>query len=134
MTANRDEQPCPYIEPAAPAPNGELRIAVAGKGGSGKTTLAATLARFLGRAGRRVVAVDADTNPNLASVLGLDTAAMQSVTALPRTLLRREAQPDGSVVTSFTGDPAEVLGRYGVSAPDGVTLVVMGAVGHGGAG
>ena len=136
MTGNRDEQPCPYVEPAAPerASTGVLRLAIAGKGGSGKTTIAATLARFLGRAGRRVVAVDADTNPNLGSMLGLDTGRMQSVAALPRALLKREPQPDGSVVTSFVGEPLAVLHQHGAAAPDGVTLVVMGAVGHGGAG
>src|SRR5438128_12023551 len=40
-----------------------MKIAVAGKGGAGKTTLAGTLARVLGRRGQAVVAIDADTNP-----------------------------------------------------------------------
>jgi CO dehydrogenase maturation factor len=48
-----------------------MKIAVAGKGGSGKTTLAGTLARALGRRGQAVLAIDADTNPNLAITLGL---------------------------------------------------------------
>jgi Mrp family chromosome partitioning ATPase len=50
---------------------GAMKIAVAGKGGSGKTTLAGTLARVLGRRGQAVLAIDADTNPNLAITLGL---------------------------------------------------------------
>jgi CO dehydrogenase maturation factor len=131
-----DERACPYIDAAPPEDTAgrAVRIAIAGKGGSGKTTLAATLARLMARAGRRVVAVDADTNPNLGTMLGLDQAEVRSVTALPRTLLRRETQPDGSIVTSSTGDPAAVLNEFGARAPDSVTLVVMGAVGHGGAG
>ncbi|MEJ7741288.1 MAG: AAA family ATPase [Nocardioidaceae bacterium] len=48
-----------------------MRLAVAGKGGAGKTTLSATLARLAARSGRQVVAIDADANPNLASALGL---------------------------------------------------------------
>jgi CO dehydrogenase maturation factor len=111
-----------------------LRIAIAGKGGSGKTTISGTLARLLAQAGRAVVAVDADTNPNLASTLGIDPDRARVVTALPRTLLRRETQPDGSTQSTFVRDPMEVLDEYGAPGPDGVRLVVMGAVGHGGAG
>ncbi len=47
-------------------------IAVAGKGGTGKTTLAALLVRLLAaRAPGEVLAVDADPNSNLGEVLGL---------------------------------------------------------------
>lgn len=111
-----------------------MRIAIAGKGGSGKTTISGTLARLLARAGRKVVAVDADTNPNLATTLGLRPDRARDIVALPRTLLKREVQPDGSVRSTFLRDPLEVLDEYGMAAPDGVRLVVMGAVGHGGAG
>ena len=48
-----------------------MKIAIVGKGGAGKTTLAASLARTLARAGRSVVAVDADPDGNLASALGV---------------------------------------------------------------
>src|SRR5262245_17535043 len=111
-----------------------LRIAIAGKGGSGKTTIAGTLARLLAQAGRPVVAVDADTNPNLAATLGIDADRSKTIMSLPRTLLKREQQPDGSMKSTFLRDPLEVLDEYGVSGPDGVKLVVMGAVGHGGSG
>jgi CO dehydrogenase maturation factor len=111
-----------------------MRIAVAGKGGSGKTTIAGTLARVLARTGRSVVAVDADTNPNLATTLGIDPERAREIVALPRTLLKREQLPDGTMTSTFLRDPLEVLTEYGASGPDGVRLVVMGAVGHGGAG
>ena len=111
-----------------------MRVAIAGKGGSGKTTISGTLARILGREGRRVVAIDADTNPNLATTLGLPPDSATAIVALPRTLLKREQQPDGTMVSTFLRDPLEVLDEYGATAPDGVRLVVMGAVGHGGAG
>lgn len=111
-----------------------MRLAVAGKGGSGKTTISGTLARLLARSGRSVVAVDADTNPNLAATLGVDPERARAITSLPRTLLKRETQPDGTVTSTFTRDPFDVLEEYGVTAPDGVKLLVMGAVGHGGAG
>lgn len=111
-----------------------MRVAIAGKGGSGKTTISGTLARMLGRAGRKVVAIDADTNPNLATTLGLQPDSAKDIVALPRTLLKREPQPDGTMKSTFVRDPLEVLDEYGAKAPDGVQLVVMGAVGHGGAG
>ena len=111
-----------------------IRLAVAGKGGSGKTTIAGTLSRFLARQGRSVVAVDADTNPNLATTLGIVADSGTPIAALPRTLVVREPQPDGSVKARFAADPMQVLRDFGVRGPDGVHLVVMGAVGHGGAG
>ena len=111
-----------------------IRLAVAGKGGSGKTTIAGTLSRLIARRGRAVVAVDADTNPNLATTIGIAPDRAKTITSLPRTLLTRETLPDGTVRNHFNGDPLAVLNDYGAPGPDGVQLVVMGAVGHGGAG
>ena len=42
-----------------------MKVAIAGKGGSGKTTIAGTLARVMADRGQRVVAIDDDSNPNL---------------------------------------------------------------------
>ena len=50
-----------------------MKLAVAGKGGSGKTTIAGTLARVMAERGQRVVAIDDDSNPNLALTVGVDT-------------------------------------------------------------
>jgi CO dehydrogenase maturation factor len=111
-----------------------MRVAIAGKGGSGKTTISGTIARVLAQSGRQVVAVDADTNPNLATTLGVSVDRGKDIVALPRTLLKREQLPDGSMRSTFLADPVDVLKDYGVSTPDGVRLIVMGAVGHGGAG
>ena len=48
-----------------------MKLAVVGKGGSGKTTTSAIVARGMARAGVRVVALDCDTNPNLGISLGV---------------------------------------------------------------
>ena len=51
----------------------KLKIAVGGKGGVGKTTVAGTLARLIAKEGRRVIAVDADPAMNLRFALGIKT-------------------------------------------------------------
>jgi len=48
-----------------------MKIAISGKGGVGKSTVAGTLSLLWAAAGRRVLAVDADPDANLASALGL---------------------------------------------------------------
>ena len=47
-----------------------LRIAVAGKGGSGKSVLSGTMARLIARRGGRVLALDSDLLPGLSMSLG----------------------------------------------------------------
>ena len=111
-----------------------MRVAVAGKGGSGKTTIAGTLARVLARGEREVLAIDADSNPNLAGVLGIPGTQAREVVGLPRTLMERRTNADGTTKVVFAADPEDVLREYGVVGPDRVRLVVMGRVGHGGAG
>ena len=68
-----------------------MKVAVAGKGGSGKTTIAGTLARVMAERGQRVVAIDDDSNPNLALTVGVDTAAASRVPGIPRDMLEERA-------------------------------------------
>ncbi|MDQ6634180.1 MAG: AAA family ATPase [Gemmatimonadota bacterium] len=111
-----------------------MRIAIAGKGGTGKTTIAGTVARALARTGREVLAIDADTNPNLASVLGIPRASAEAIVSLPRNLMQRQTNADGTTTTVFTADPEALISEFAVRGPDKVQLMVMGRVGHGGAG
>lgn len=113
-----------------------MRIAIAGKGGSGKTTIAGTMARLLGRSGRSVLAVDADTNPNLATTLGVPEAAAAAISDLPGDLLVRKEEPGcPSRTVTVLGIPVtEVIRRYAAAAPDRVNLLLMGRVEHAGAG
>jgi CO dehydrogenase maturation factor len=114
--------------------NGARRIAVCGKGGSGKTTIAGTLARAYARRGHRVFAVDGDSNPNLALTLGIPQDQVDSLMPLPRTLLEQRMDETGVQRTVLALPPEEIFRKYGIAAPDDVTLVLMGRVDHGGAG
>src|SRR5437764_14246930 len=49
-----------------------MRVGISGKGGVGKTTISAVLSRTLARRGHRVIAIDCDSDPNLAANVGLD--------------------------------------------------------------
>jgi len=101
-----------------------VRLAVAGKGGAGKTTLSATAARLAARAGRPVVALDADANPNLHTALGMPPDALRTQ-PLPATLVSRRAGGPG-----LTLPVDEVLREHARSGPDGIHLVGMGAPAH----
>lgn len=97
-----------------------MKIAVVGKGGSGKTTTSAVLARTLARSGRNTLALDCDSNPNLGLSLGLDEAVTEGLLAL------RDAVDAGEEEHAAT--PAELVRRFGVDAPDGVRLAVVTAI------
>jgi CO dehydrogenase maturation factor len=91
-----------------------MKIGVVGKGGVGKTTLSALLARSLADRGRRVLAVDTDSNPNLGLSLGLDPVATEALPTVPR-----------SIVVGTRGDltVAELMADYAAETPSGVTVM-----------
>ena len=93
-----------------------MKIAVAGKGGVGKTTIAGTLARSLARAGHDVLALDADTNPMLGVSVGVGPERADLLVAV------RQALQDGEVEHEPTAEGMEKT--FGTDAPDGVRLVV----------
>lgn len=94
-----------------------MKIAVMGKGGTGKTVISGVLARSLAREGREVIAVDCDSNPNLGISLGIGVEATERLAAI------RQALDEGTVEHPGTAD--ELLERFGVEAPDAVQLAVV---------
>ncbi len=93
-----------------------MNVVVAGKGGSGKTTVSGTLARALARSGRRVLALDADTNPMLGVSLGLGAEETDILATV------RQGLDTGEVEHQPTTDG--LVETFGADAPDGVRLVV----------
>lgn len=112
-----------------------MKIAVAGKGGSGKTTVAGTLARLLARNLTDVlVAIDGDSNPNLALTLGLSRDQNKPLKPMPRSILERVTNEEGKARLQLTKKPDDIIDEYGVDTPDGVKLLLMASVDHAGAG
>jgi CO dehydrogenase maturation factor len=127
-------------EVATSEPGDGLRVVVAGKGGVGKSTLTALLARQLARSGRRVLAIDADEQRNLAATLGLDIAAAAAIIPVASQAAYVEektgARPGegAGAMLRLNPDTTDIVERLSVSAPDGVRLLVMGGVGRAGGG
>ncbi|HEX6141170.1 MAG TPA: AAA family ATPase [Geminicoccaceae bacterium] len=111
-----------------------MKIATVGKGGSGKTTIAGTLARLLGRETGQVLAIDGDTNPNLALVLGLSPSQAEAITYTRSSVMRSVETGDGGRRLELAVPEAELRERYVTRAADGVDLIVMGQPEHGSAG
>lgn len=100
-----------------------LRVALIGKGGSGKSALAGTIARLLGRRGWPVLALDIDTVPGLAFSLG----APQHPARLPLGLAEIVEGKRGKYWKVKKGaGAAHLVDTYALAAPDGVRLLELG--------
>ena len=97
-----------------------LWLALAGKGGAGKSVVAGTLARVLARRGHRVLAVDSDPMPGLAASLGVEEPRLPP-------LLDAAVKPEGERWRLKPGiGPARAIQRFTTQAPDGVRLLQLG--------
>jgi len=115
-----------------------LKIAISGKGGVGKTTLSALLAHLYAREGKRVLAVDADPDANLASALGISEEEVQKIVPIAKMnelIYERTGAEPGRMGQWFTLNPKvdDIPDRFSVRK-DGIRLLVMGGVETGGAG
>jgi CO dehydrogenase maturation factor len=97
-----------------------MRLAVVGKGGSGKSVVAATLARLLARRGHRVLALDSDTLPGLSISIGADVPDDAPLNAAAE----RNEKGRWHLVKGVGA--ARAVQRYATDAPDGVRLLQLG--------
>ena len=113
---------------------GSMKTAVAGKGGSGKTTIAGTLARVFARHGMDVLAIDGDTNPNLAISIGIARERLAELVPLPNSLLKRVIDAEGKPKSVLTLSIEDVKRQFGAAVAPNLTLLQMARVDHAGAG
>jgi CO dehydrogenase maturation factor len=117
-----------------------MKIAVAGKGGVGKTTVAGTLARLLGRDGLKILAVDADPSFTLWSALGIPADVAKKIVPLTQneTLVNERLKIKGAESYSgfFKINPRvdDLASKFAIQGPDNVSLLVAGTVDLGGSG
>ncbi len=118
-----------------------MKVAVAGKGGVGKTTIAGSLARLLGRDGLRILAVDADPSYTLWSAIGIPRDVADTIVPLTenKELIeeRLQVQGAGPVSTGFFKlNPIvdDLTSKFAIAGPDNVYLLVAGTVDTGGQG
>jgi len=107
-----------------------MKIAIAGKGGVGKTVIAGCIAWSLARDGYTTLAIDADSSPNLALSLGLSQEeAARIVPVLENEeLIKRKTGTGFSGVYNLNFSVDDIVRDFSILTPTGVHLLVMGAV------
>ncbi len=113
-----------------------MKIAVSGKGGVGKTTFAAFLIKALAEQGKRVLAIDADPDANLAQALGVEGAEeIVPISQMKELIEERTETKLGTMGGFFKLNPKvdDLPDKLSIEI-DGIRLMVMGGIKKGGAG
>jgi CO dehydrogenase maturation factor len=113
-----------------------MKLAISGKGGVGKTTLTALLAKAFAGRGYRVLAIDADPDANLASALGYPhPETIRPIAEMADLIEERTGARPGTVGAVFRMNPkVDDLPEKLSAEIDGIRLMRMGTVKKGGGG
>jgi len=109
-----------------------VKIAVSGKGGAGKTTIAAFLIQALADRDRQVLAIDADPSPHLARALDFPQAEEIRPIAEMRDLIQERSERDGPFYR-LNPKVSDLPERF-MRQKGNIKLMVLGAIQQGGAG
>ncbi|MBI4331255.1 MAG: AAA family ATPase [Chloroflexi bacterium] len=115
-----------------------MKIAITGKGGVGKTTMASLLSKAFAASGYSVLAIDANPDPNLAMALGVDPSVLKKlvpVSQMEELIEERTGAKPGASGAYFKLNPRvdDIPDRFSI-ALDGIRLLYMGTVERGGGG
>ena len=115
-----------------------MKVAISGKGGVGKTTLAGVMSRLLADQGYKVLSIDADPDSNLASAIGIDQDKLKDIQPLAQMkefIEERTGAKRGAYGSFFKMNPKvdDIPEKFSVSR-DGVKLLVLGTIPQGGGG
>jgi CO dehydrogenase maturation factor len=115
-----------------------MKLAIAGKGGVGKTTLASLLAGVYSAEGKKVIAIDADPDANLAGALGIPSEQARRITPIAELkdlIEERTGAKPGTIGTFFKLNPKvdDIPERFSATRGN-IRLLVMGSVKAGGGG
>lgn len=115
-----------------------MKIAISGKGGVGKSTIAAAIALSAAKNGARVLALDADPDANFASALGIPWEEQEKIVPISKRIELIEERTGAKIDTygkvfKLNPDVSDVADKFATSH-NGVSLLVLGAVKKGGGG
>ncbi|MFC1823035.1 AAA family ATPase [Thermodesulfobacteriota bacterium] len=113
-----------------------MKLAISGKGGVGKTTFASFLIKALADEGRKVLAIDADPDANLAQALGVQgSEEIVPISDMTELIEERTEAKVGTMGSFFKLNPKvdDLPDRLSI-AVNGIRLMVLGGVKKGGAG
>lgn len=107
-----------------------MKLAVTGKGGVGKTTLAATLAHLYAAEGRKVIAADADPDANLGLALGFPENVLNEIvpiSAMKKLIAERTGTDADKTFYRLNPKVNDLVDLYG-REHGGVRLLTLGTV------
>ena len=115
-----------------------MKIAISGKGGVGKSTIAAAIAMLMARKGMKVLALDADPAANLAASLGVPQDIQSKIIPISEQIALIEERTGAKVkqygqMFKINPEVSDVADKY-ATKHNGVSLLVLGAVKKGGGG
>lgn len=107
-----------------------MKIAVTGKGGTGKTTIAFHLSRIYAKKNLNVIAVDADSSLNLASYFGHED--QKPISSIRKLVDKRARISD--VLVNLNPDVHDLIDEYSAPIAENLKLLLLGGVNKAGTG